>query len=78
MKSIPSLGHQIIIGLGGNGFRADCTCGWHSHTSWVRDEVARARDDHKRRTRLQEVHELLPSVRCRRLHDVSVMKKAAQ
>ncbi len=47
--------HQAIIGLGGEGFRAICTYGWRSHTSWARDEIARVGDDHKRRTRLQEV-----------------------
>lgn len=47
--------HQVVVGLGGNGFRATCTCGWRSHESWDRPEIARARDDHKLRARLQEI-----------------------
>ena len=44
--------HQIVIGLGGEGFRAICSCGWRSVASWSRDVVASARDDHRRRSRL--------------------------
>ena len=44
--------HQVVIGLGGEGFRAICSCGWRSSTSWSRDGVASARDDHRRRSRL--------------------------
>lgn len=47
--------HQVVVGLGGDGFRAICACGWRSAASWTRDAVARARDDHKRRSRLESV-----------------------
>lgn len=46
--------HQVVVGLGGDGFRAICSCGWRSHASWERPEIAQARDEHKRRVRLQE------------------------
>jgi hypothetical protein len=44
--------HQVIIGLGADGFRATCSCGWRSYTSWDRNAVAKERDEHKRRSRL--------------------------
>jgi hypothetical protein len=47
--------HPVVVGLGGEGFRAYCTCGWRSNTDWSRDVVARAGDEHKRRTRLGSV-----------------------
>ena len=45
--------HQAVIGLGGDGFRAICSCGWRSAASWTRDDTAAARDDHMRRARLE-------------------------
>jgi len=47
--------HQVLIGLGGDGFRATCTCGWRSSTSGVRAVVAHERDEHKRRSQLRSV-----------------------
>jgi len=47
--------HQCVVGLGGEGYRAICSCGWRSVASWDRSAVARARDDHKRRERLRSV-----------------------
>ena len=47
--------HLVIVGLGGDGYRAVCSCGWRSLTSWDRAGVARSRNDHKRRSRLQEI-----------------------
>lgn len=44
--------HQVLVGLGGNGFRAVCCCGWRSYASWDRDRIAKERDEHKRRSRL--------------------------
>lgn len=32
--------HWVVIGLGGRGFRAICTCGWRSEPSWKRSDVA--------------------------------------
>jgi hypothetical protein len=40
--------HYVIIGLGGNGFRASCGCGWSSEPSWDRAAVALTGDAHKR------------------------------
>jgi len=47
--------HQIVVGLGYDGYRATCSCGWRSATSWSRDDVARERDTHKRRSQLRSV-----------------------
>lgn len=47
--------HQVVVGLGGEGFRAICACGWRSDASWSRSDVVAARDDHKRRSRLGSV-----------------------
>lgn len=51
----PRVVHQVVVGLGGDGYRAVCSCGWRSLTSWDRAGVTRSRDDHKRRSRLQEI-----------------------
>jgi hypothetical protein len=39
--------HQTIVGLGGDGFRAQCTCGWASSTNKDRAIVAQAAGGHK-------------------------------
>lgn len=46
--------HQVVVGLGGDGYRAICTCGWRSQTSWDRSGVSRSSSDHKRRSIVQE------------------------
>lgn len=49
-------GHMIIIGLGADGFRATCTCGWRTtRQSWDREAVATAGNDHKIRQRLRSM-----------------------
>jgi hypothetical protein len=47
--------HQNVIGLGGDGYRATCSCGWRSHASWDRGDVVKECDEHKRRSRLRSV-----------------------
>jgi hypothetical protein len=47
--------HQVIVGLGGEGFRAICVCGWKSTTSWVRDDVAKAGSEHKQQSQLRGI-----------------------
>lgn len=47
--------HQAVVGLGGEGFRAICSCGWRSTASWDRAHVAGERDHHKRRSTLRSV-----------------------
>lgn len=47
--------HQVTLGFGYDGYRAICSCGWRSNVSWSRNEVARARDHHKRRSQLRSL-----------------------
>ena len=47
--------HHVVVGLGGKGFRAICSCGWRSGLSWERAVVAQEGAEHKHATRLQEV-----------------------
>lgn len=47
--------HQVVLGLSFDGYHATCTCGWRSETSWSRDDVARERGLHKRRSQLRSV-----------------------
>jgi len=47
--------HQVVIGLGGEGFQAICICGWRSATSWGRADIAKAGSVHKRQTLLRSI-----------------------
>lgn len=59
--------HLILIGLGGNGFRAICDCGWQSNTNWTRAMVAQAGNVHKRSSQCEETPtERGASMPCRR------------
>jgi hypothetical protein len=47
--------HHVSIGLGFNGYRAICSCGWRSDLSILRENVGKAHAEHKRRSLLQVV-----------------------
>jgi hypothetical protein len=47
--------HQIVIGLGHDGFRAICSCGWQSAVNWSRVSVSQAGSVHQRRSQLESV-----------------------
>ena len=53
--SFTTILHQVTLGFGYDGYRAICSCGWRSIVSRTRDVAAKARDDHRSRTRLRSV-----------------------
>ena len=42
------MAHQIVIGLGGNGFRAICSCGWRTGANWDRAVIIADSGRHKK------------------------------
>jgi hypothetical protein len=46
------IAHQVVVGLGGEGFRAICSCGWRSARRWSRDAIASEGHEHRRQMRL--------------------------
>ncbi len=47
--------HQVVIALGGEGFRAICACGWLSETKGKRATIVQAGGEHKRRSQPRSV-----------------------
>jgi hypothetical protein len=47
--------HHTTLGLGYDGFRAICSCGWRSIVTPSRQSAANAREDHRRGAQLRSV-----------------------
>lgn len=47
--------HHVAVEFGGNGFRAFCSCGWRTETSWERSDVARAGRAHEHQSRAKDL-----------------------
>lgn len=47
--------HHVAVGLGADGFRAICSCGWRMEASWERSTVARAGRAHEHQSRAKDL-----------------------